>query len=102
MHGLLGNILPFEQIHIIDNGCERRFNIMGDIRDQVRLHPLTADTFIHGPIQALADIIDIIGKLQKHTGTHILCLNLIIQIPIGNLLRAPGNILDCHKLPPNI
>ena len=76
--------------------------MMRHICDQIRLHPFAFYTFIYRPVQSLADIVNIIGKFQKYAGTHILCIDLIVQMARSDLPGAFGNILDSHKLSPYI
>ena len=52
-------ILPFQQIHIIDDGCERGFDIVGYVGDQFRLHTLVFQAVFHCGIQSGANVIDV-------------------------------------------
>ena len=48
-------ILLFQQVHIVDNAGKGRFNVVGDIGDELCLQPLTLQPLLHGLIHTNAD-----------------------------------------------
>ena len=59
---LLGNPLLLEQIHIGDDGCQGRFQVMGHIRDELRLGALALYLLGHGLLKALLDFCKLVLK----------------------------------------
>ena len=43
---LILNVFPLQYIHIVDDGCQRRLNIMGNICDQICLQTFTLHLLI--------------------------------------------------------
>ena len=49
------DIFPLKKIHVIDDGGQRRLDIMGYVGDQIRLQPFAFYLFGQGRFQAVAD-----------------------------------------------
>ena len=54
-----------QKLHIGNDGGQRRFQIMRNIRNQLRLHPLALHGIIHGIFEALLNIRHILRKIQE-------------------------------------
>ena len=80
-------LFTLQQIHIIDNGCERRLDIMGHIGYQIRLQAFAFNLLHKGRIQSAADIIDMLS--------HILFLAAETDRLYLIMCIAPGNAADC-------
>ena len=47
-----GDVLLFQQIHVVDDGCQRRFDVVGHVGDQLGFHPFGAHLLLHGAFHA--------------------------------------------------
>ena len=47
-----GHLLLFQQVHIADDGCQRRLDIVGHVGDQLGFQPLGLHFLLHSPLNA--------------------------------------------------
>ena len=93
-----------QQLHIADDGSQRRFYIMGNVGNQLHLHPLALQLFFDGLLHSSLYFIQIgyriveIGILRKVQGRFHIAFpdrtDLIHQIP--HILRFPAQL---HQIP---
>lgn len=89
-----------QQLHIADNGSQRRLYIMGNVGNQLHLHPLALQLFFDGLLHSALYFIQIgyriveIGILRKVQGRFHIAFpdrtDLIHQIP--HILALPCSI----------
>ena len=72
----ISEIFSFQKIHIIDDGSQWRFQVVGNIGDQLCFHTLIFEAFFNGCIKTSADTIDISGHF----------LLIIVKIFFRNLV----------------
>ena len=96
------NIFLFEQIDIIDDGGERRFDVVGNIGDQLGFHALAAQTLVYGTLHALLHFIQVLAApLQiapQKARIHRLAVIALRQC-LGTALqgsKSDGNIQCKH------
>ena len=87
-----------DEIRIIDNGSQWGLDVMGHIRDQLRLQMFTLHPLFHGCGNSLADAVQILPVLlegQYHMGG----IQLIIQISVRQCFTALLQFFahQCHK-----
>ena len=92
------DILPFQQIHVIDNRCQRRLDIMGHIGDQVGFQPLVLDALFHRCRQAASHLVHCLRKSQI-IAADLVGGNLHVQFPCGDPLDAVQDPLPLSRLP---
>ena len=94
---ITGRFLP-DEIRIIDNGRQWSLDVMGHIRDQLRLQMFTLHPLLHGCGNPLADAVQILSVLlegQYHMGG----IQLMIQISVRQCFTALLQFFahQCHK-----
>ena len=52
---LLARVLMLQKIHIVDDARQRRFDVVRDVRDELRFEPLAFELLIDGRGHAVAD-----------------------------------------------
>ena len=75
-----------EEGNIVDQRRKRRFQIMADICDELRLHTLTLHTLLHGARHAVSDAVQIRSQLAP-SEAQLRQIGLVFQIAGGELLR---------------
>ena len=80
-------IFFFQQIHIVDDRCQRSLDIMGNICDQFCLKTLTLHPLLDRMCHAVADMVDLFSLFLKYTG-HTLCTDLIARLTACNFFRS--------------
>ena len=88
-------LLLREQIHIVDDGCERRLDIVGHVRDQFRLEALALHALVDRPGHALADLIQILPVLFA-VPEHLFCIDLVREIPLRHTLPRSLQFTDLN------
>ena len=87
------NILFFQQIDVIDNGCKRRLDIVGDVRDELRFHALSPCLLVNGLLDAKLDALQVFLMLFERRQPAGDGLALVIGLAVGNglsfLLQKP-------------
>ena len=96
-------VQPFQQINVIDDGSQRRFQIMGDIGDQFGFHTLIFEAFFHGSVQPVTNAVDILCHCFLIT-TEFLFRDLVSELSIGDPFQAikeefpsKSNFVDAEK-----
>ena len=79
--------LLFQQINIIDDGCQRCLDIVGNVCDQFCLKPFTLHPLLDRMRHAITDVIDLLSLFLKYTG-HMLCTDLIARLAACNFFRS--------------
>ena len=90
--GVLGDLLVFarlvaDQTRVVHNGCQRGLEIVRDVGDQLRLHPLRAQPVLHGDGHARGDGVQILSALAQ-IPQHAARVGVVGQIAAGKGLRA--------------
>ena len=52
-------LLLFNEVSIVDDGCQRRLDVMGHIGDQLRLHPLALQPLFHSCRHSLTNAVQV-------------------------------------------
>ena len=60
---------------------------MGDVGDQLRFHPLALHLFLHGVLNALADVVQGFA-VGAEGAVELFQRELVVQVPLGQLLAA--------------
>ena len=60
---------------------------MGDVGDQLRFHPLALHLFLHGVLNALADVVQGLA-VGAEGAVELFQRELVVQVPLGQLLAA--------------
>ena len=84
-----------EHNHIIDNGGERRLDVMGNVGDQICLQPFILHTGFHCCAHAVSNVVHCSCHHQI-IAIHSLFFDLLLQIAFIDLADAvkdlfPGN-----------
>ncbi len=86
-------ILVLQEIRICNDGRQRCLQVMGHIRDQLRLHFLALDLLGHRDLHALAHAHQIFAQRLKRARVRV---NLGVQLPLGHILCGlPHHIILC-------
>ena len=91
-------ILLLQEFHIINDRSKRRLNIMGYIRDQVRLQALAFHTLFQRRIQSFSDGVDSLRNIALLISQAIY-RNLVIHLSAGYLFNSLLDPLPANSLP---
>ena len=86
---LSGQFFFFQQIHIVDDGCQWCFDVVGYVGDELCPQTFTLHFLIQGNGNAFGDIVQIFPVLAEGT-EHTACIYLIFQIAGGKLFACPA------------
>ena len=90
--GIFGNggvltLLFFNQVGIVNDGSQRRFDVMGYIGDQFRFHTLALQPLFHRCSHTFANAVQILAVALK-IPEHSLSVNLRCKITGGQRFSA--------------
>ena len=88
--GLLRQLLLLQQVHIVDDGGEGRFDVVGDVGDELSLQPLGPHPLLHRPVEALADGVEVL-RVGLQIPVHAVGVDLGLQV---SLRQGPSLIPD--------
>ena len=84
MTSLLGRqILILQKVHISDDGCQRRLQVMRYVGDQVRFHFLAFYLFVHSLLEAALYLGDLAAERFKYAQ---FLRNRTVQVALGKLV----------------
>ena len=87
------DVLLFQKIDVVDDGGQRRLDVVGDVRDELCLHALGACLLVDGLLDAGLDALQILFVLFKCRQPAGDGLALVIGLAVGNglsfLLQKP-------------
>ena len=102
LHPLVGHGLLFQQVHIVDDGGEGGFQVVGDVGDELGFEVLAAHPLRHRLGDGLAQVVQLLGVLPQVVG-HVVAGDLHVQIALeqfpgtaANLLPAVGPAAQVH------
>ena len=78
------HILLLQQIHIVDDGRQRRFDVVGHVGDELCLHALGACLLVDGLLDAGLDALQIFLVLFERGQPAGNGLALVIGLPVGD------------------
>ena len=84
---VVGHRLLFQQVHIADDGGQGGFDVVGDVGDELGLHPLRLHLLLHRVLDALADVVQVFPVLPEGP-PQVLCGHFVVQMA-GGQLAAP-------------
>ena len=91
-------ILLLQKFYIINDRSKRRLDIMGYIRDQVRLEALALHAFLKCRVQSFSDRVDALRDIALLISQAIY-RDLVIHLSAGYLLNSLLNPLPANCLP---
>ena len=78
------DVLLFQKIHIVDDGGQRRLDVVGDVGDELCLHALGACLLVDGLLDAGLDALQIFLVLFERGQPAGNGLALVIGLPVGD------------------
>ena len=82
------DVLLGQQIHIVDNGGQRGFDVVGHVGNELSFEMLALHPLIHGPADAVADAVQVVGVVQQ-VAVHVFGVDGIVHVAPGDFGR-PG------------
>ena len=78
-----------QQVHIVDDGGQRRLDVVGDIGNQFGFQPLGLHSLVHSPVHTLGDGVEVF-PVALEIPVELIGVELIIEVSGGQLLaRLP-------------
>ena len=90
-------MFALEQVHIVDNGGQRRLDIVGHVGDQIRLQALALHLLLQGRVQADADVVDVLAH-NPLFAVQPFQVHLQTGISLGNAADRAVQLVHLQRL----
>ena len=81
------HVLLLQQVHVVDDGCQRSFDVMGHVGDQFSLHALSPGLLLHGLLHAGAQVVHALA-VALEVADEPLGVDVLGEVAVGHVFAA--------------
>ena len=81
------HVLLLQQVHVVDDGCQRSFDVMGHVGDQFSLHALSPGLLLHGLLHAGAQVVHALA-VALEVADEPPGVDVLGEVAVGHIFAA--------------